>query len=428
MDLTEGALDHRRPAVHTRTSLASLVRPLTILPCWARPPRRPQTWSSASVLAGGRSPPPRRLPRPPPPWVQDIDETIAGHDVSVAIGSTGAGSSAGPRGSPRAGLEPEARVLDGAPPAHVAGHPDPYPGSRRAPWPGGVLRGNLDRRPAVTRSPRWRRPPGQGQPGIPSKCGGCMGSTRGLPARLVGARLARLLPGGVHRAPATALTFDGNVAGERTSATSSIARPGRSPNKLRGARREGQGRAAPGRRRPASGSSPPSVAPFEVILRRMNRTRNFHAGGPGQVARRLRFGGKGTIAKAGRAIERFAGARGVEVVANDSSGLSYANRVAPATCPSPVVRGHGPWGGVLRAGLAAVPGTLRGPPPRRPDPRQDRHADRDLPRSRGGSGSSGRAGGASSRSLSRGDVEVPGGGDRGPHRPIVANRAAAAAT
>jgi D-alanyl-D-alanine carboxypeptidase/D-alanyl-D-alanine-endopeptidase (penicillin-binding protein 4) len=66
------------------------------------------------------------------------------------------------------------------------------------------------------------------------------------------------------------------------------------------------------------------------LLKRMNRrSRNFHAEVLGKWLGARALGGAGSIAKGARVIEGFAGAQGVEVVAYDSSGLSYANRVRP---------------------------------------------------------------------------------------------------
>jgi D-alanyl-D-alanine carboxypeptidase/D-alanyl-D-alanine-endopeptidase (penicillin-binding protein 4) len=64
-------------------------------------------------------------------------------------------------------------------------------------------------------------------------------------------------------------------------------------------------------------------------------------------------GGAGSIAKGARAIETFAGARGVTVVANDSSGLSYGNRVRPQDLVGLLrFAQRRPWGPAFRAGLA----------------------------------------------------------------------------
>jgi D-alanyl-D-alanine carboxypeptidase/D-alanyl-D-alanine-endopeptidase (penicillin-binding protein 4) len=69
---------------------------------------------------------------------------------------------------------------------------------------------------------------------------------------------------------------------------------------------------------------------LEALIGRMNRmSRNFHAEVLGKWLGRRVIGGAGSIAKGAAAIERFTSAHGVTVVANDSSGLSYRNRVQP---------------------------------------------------------------------------------------------------
>jgi D-alanyl-D-alanine carboxypeptidase/D-alanyl-D-alanine-endopeptidase (penicillin-binding protein 4) len=154
----------------------------------------------------------------------------------------------------------------------------------------------------------------------------------------------------------TALTFDGNQV-RGTHIRDPERRAARSlTNKL-----EAQG--VPVKGDAGSGAPPTGLRlvvtvrsdPFSAILRRMNRdSRNFHAEVLGKWLGGLVFGGEGTIAKGGRAIERFAGARGVEVVANDSSGLSYANRISARDLVSLLWFAETrPWGGVLRIGLAA---------------------------------------------------------------------------
>ncbi len=61
----------------------------------------------------------------------------------------------------------------------------------------------------------------------------------------------------------------------------------------------------------------------------MNTTSsNFYAEMLGKLLGARTFGPPGTIAKGARAIEAFAARQDVELVAHDSSGLSYANRVS----------------------------------------------------------------------------------------------------
>ena len=71
-------------------------------------------------------------------------------------------------------------------------------------------------------------------------------------------------------------------------------------------------------------------ASLRSMLRRMNRhSINFHAEVLGKYLGKRVIGGPGSIAKGARAIEAFAGAHGADIVAHDGSGLSYWNRVSP---------------------------------------------------------------------------------------------------
>lgn len=163
----------------------------------------------------------------------------------------------------------------------------------------------------------------------------------------------------------TALTFDGNVGPtgrhiidpERRAATSLTAqlehagisvtkRPGLGspPSKLKGL---------------ATVRSDPLVA----MMKRMNtRSRNFYAEVFGKLLGARRSGSPGTIAKGARAIETFAAAHGVDVVANDASGLSYSNRVTVTGIVDLLEYAETrPWGGTLRATLpTGGQGTLEG--------------------------------------------------------------------
>jgi serine-type D-Ala-D-Ala carboxypeptidase/endopeptidase (penicillin-binding protein 4) len=103
--------------------------------------------------------------------------------------------------------------------------------------------------------------------------------------------------------------------------------------------------------------------PFQLLLRSMNRrSRNFYAEVLGKWLGRLVLGGAGSIAKAARAIERFAHAHGVDNIAYDSSGLSYANRISPEELVALLwFADTRPWGDGLRLGLpTGGQGTLKG--------------------------------------------------------------------
>ena len=106
-----------------------------------------------------------------------------------------------------------------------------------------------------------------------------------------------------------------------------------------------------------------SSDPFQVLLRLMNRrSRNFYAEVLGKWLGRLVLGGAGSIAKGARAIELFARARGVSVVAHDASGLSYGNRIRPQDMVSLLWFAETrPWVEELRVGLpTGGQGTLEG--------------------------------------------------------------------
>lgn len=163
----------------------------------------------------------------------------------------------------------------------------------------------------------------------------------------------------------TALTFEGNVGPtgrhisdpERRAATSLTAQlehAGISVSK-----------------RPGLGSPPSTLKglatvisdPLVAMMKRMNtRSRNFYAEVFGKLLGARRAGAPGTIAKGARAIEAFAAAHGVNVVANDASGLSYANRVTVTGIVDLLEYAETrPWGGTLRETLPkGGQGTLEG--------------------------------------------------------------------
>jgi D-alanyl-D-alanine carboxypeptidase/D-alanyl-D-alanine-endopeptidase (penicillin-binding protein 4) len=103
--------------------------------------------------------------------------------------------------------------------------------------------------------------------------------------------------------------------------------------------------------------------PFQFLIRSMNRrSRNFYAEVLGKWLGRLVLGGAGSIAKAARAIERFAHAHGVNNTAYDASGLSYWNRISPQDLVTLLWFAETrPWGDELRLGLpTGDQGTLDG--------------------------------------------------------------------
>jgi D-alanyl-D-alanine carboxypeptidase/D-alanyl-D-alanine-endopeptidase (penicillin-binding protein 4) len=95
----------------------------------------------------------------------------------------------------------------------------------------------------------------------------------------------------------------------------------------------------------------------------MNRwSRNFHAEVLGKWLGQRVAGGAGTIAKGAAAIEGFAAAHGAEVVAYDSSGLSYWNRVRAEQLVELLWFATAqPWGNALRLTMpTGGQGTLEG--------------------------------------------------------------------
>ena len=102
--------------------------------------------------------------------------------------------------------------------------------------------------------------------------------------------------------------------------------------------------------------------PLDELVAFMNRSsNNFYAEVFGKLLGADVYGRPGTIAKGARAIESWARANGERAVANDSSGLSYRNRVSPESMVELLeVAGARPWIGDLRPGLPSPgEGTLR---------------------------------------------------------------------
>ena len=295
---------------------------------------------------------------PPPAWVQDIDEAIAGHDVSVAIGFDGSWLLRRAAWVRRAPASNQKLVFSMA----LLQRTSPTTRIRtqvfaKGATVDGVLRGDLwivGRGDPTVRKPTMRTlAEAVRAAGIRRVRGRVLGSTQGFRRDWWAPGWRDYFPREYIALP-TALTFEGNqVAGrhirdpERRAATSLT-------NKLRTI---GVGvRGDPGAGAPPTGLRLIATVrsrPLEVLLRRMNRdSRNFHAEVLGKWLGRLLFGGEGTIAKAGRAIERFTDARGLDVVANDASGLSYRNRISATALVRLLWFAESrPWGGELRAGL-----------------------------------------------------------------------------
>ena len=94
-------------------------------------------------------------------------------------------------------------------------------------------------------------------------------------------------------------------------------------------------------------------APLRALVTHMNTTSsNFYAEMLGKLLGARTYGPPGTMSKGAGAIEEFAAKRGVELIAHDSSGLSYANRVSAHDLV--VLLDYArrqPWGRALRFSL-----------------------------------------------------------------------------
>ncbi|MBI4261203.1 MAG: D-alanyl-D-alanine carboxypeptidase, partial [Actinobacteria bacterium] len=100
--------------------------------------------------------------------------------------------------------------------------------------------------------------------------------------------------------------------------------------------------------------SPPLA---EVLAEVNGESRNFDAEVLGKLLGMLVFDQPGTIEKGARAMAAFAAGHGVEVVAHDASGLSYANRMTAAGLALLLDDAEeAEWGEALATSLA-VPGT-----------------------------------------------------------------------
>lgn len=153
----------------------------------------------------------------------------------------------------------------------------------------------------------------------------------------------------------TALTFDGNRAGDTHVADPERRAAQGLMKRLRkiGVRVDGPA---------AQGDAPPDLevvskvksAPLKALLTHTNRrSSNFFAEVLGKRLGVETYGKPGTIAKGAQAIRSFAAGHGVELRAYDSSGLSYSNRVSPRGLSTLLAAAERePWVGALRKTLA----------------------------------------------------------------------------
>jgi D-alanyl-D-alanine carboxypeptidase/D-alanyl-D-alanine-endopeptidase (penicillin-binding protein 4) len=317
------------------------------------------------VLAGSATPAAAALPQ----WKQDIDAAIDGHDMSVAIGLDGAWLFRRSAWKLRTPASNEKLLFSMAllERTSLTSRVRTRLFSKGA-TTNGVLRGNLwivgrgdpqVDKPAMTALAR-----AVDRAGIRVVRGRVMGSTTGFQRDWWAPGWRSYFPDDYIPLP-TALTFEGNVDARGVHIRDPEQRAARSlTNRLRaiGVRvtmEAGAGAPPRGLRHIVTLHSDP----FGVLVRYMNRgSRNFYAEVLGKWLGGLVQGGAGSIAKGARAIELFARARGVSIVAYDASGLSYWNRIRPQDLVKLLWFADGrAWGEALRIGLpAGGQGTLQG--------------------------------------------------------------------
>jgi serine-type D-Ala-D-Ala carboxypeptidase/endopeptidase (penicillin-binding protein 4) len=312
---------------------------------------------------------PHRAARGPAGWIRDLDDVVAGHHVSVAVGADGVwlyrhgARTARPPASNEKLLLSMA-VLDRFAPRTRIRTQVYATGARSGPRLRGSLwivgRGD----PEVDKWTMRALARAVREEGIRKVRGRVMGATTGFLRDWWAHGWRDYFPEDYIPLP-TALTFDNNEDAfgrnirdpERRAASSLKARLKASGVRVTGD--PGAGPAPDGLRLLATVESDP----FEAILKRMNRrSRNFHAEVLGKWLGGRVLGGPGSIPKGARVIERFAARHEVEVVAYDSSGLSYANRVRPQGLVELLwYVGGEPWAEELRISLpTGGQGTLEG--------------------------------------------------------------------
>ncbi len=293
------------------------------------------------------------------PWMQKIDELVAGRTVSVSVGDDGAFLYQRADTSPRIPASNEKlllsmALLDTLGPDHVIATRAAATSVEE-----GVVHGDL-----------WVL--GRGDPEITA------GRMAALAGRLVDAGVTRVRGSvmgstGYFRhdwwaegwkvgrtrlyvAPPTALTFEGNATRRGFTRHPELLAAGSLTKQL-----EKRGVAVGGA--PGSGPPPDGLTGLAAIRSRslpailtfMNRlSENFYAEVLGKLLGARAAGPPGTIAKGAGAIRAWVASHGVESTLYDSSGLSYANRVtAQGILRLLWEAGDASWGDLLRQTLPA---------------------------------------------------------------------------
>jgi D-alanyl-D-alanine carboxypeptidase len=319
----------------------------------------------ALLVAGAATP----VAAAPPPWKQNIDEAVAGHDLSVAIGLDGRWLYRHDTWGRMTPASNQKLVFSMA--LLQRSSIDTRIRTRvftRGATTNGVLRGNLwivgQGDPEVDRATMTALARAVKGAGIRKVRGRVMGATTGFQRDWWAPGWQDYFPRDYIALP-TALTFEGNQDARGVHIRDPERRAARSLTKR--LRALGVGVTM----RPGAGAPPSGLRRIETLwsdplgrlISRMNRrSRNFHAEVLGKWLGGLVFGGAGSIAKGARAITRFADARGVSLVAHDSSGLSYRNRIRTQDLVKLLWFAETrPWERALRASLpTGGQGTLEG--------------------------------------------------------------------
>ena len=305
-----------------------------------------------------------------PKWIQRIDTVVGDLPVGVVIGSQGAAWYRHRDWVARPPASNEKLLLSMALLDRLSSEttiPTRVLGTTRP--TGGVLRGNLwivgHGDPETDRADLADLARALAADGITKITGRVMGSTGPFARDWFAPRWKSYLPANYVALP-TALAYHDNVDGaghhvsdpERRAATELTKRL--KANGIKVAHQAGMG--AP----PAHlvSLATEQSDPLRSILHRMDVwSLNFYAEVLGKYLGARVAGPPGSIAKGAAAIEDFTRTHGLSgVVAHDSSGLSYANRVTPTQIVKMLWVADGqPWGETLRSLLArGGQGTLKG--------------------------------------------------------------------